>query len=186
LRSAILGGSSEVSDLKHAAAAGAAACSHDEQAALPPQNAIELQRESNEDSCDLLSPKTLFPDDSNHASLSSLQLPGEQHLTQIVASGLKLQPDVALQIARSMKATVAQNFASRADFRAQFFATRGPQQLSGGSTLAGGWRGGSGVGHALAAAERAVQVKAARAAEEEEEKFHARVVAAQGGGRRQG
>ena len=184
-RSAFLGGGSELSDQKQAEAAGAAAtCS--EQAALPPRNAIESQRETNADTSDLLSPKTLFPDDSNYTKtlipddsnysplFSSVQLPEEQFLTQIVSCSLKLPPAVALQIARSMKDTVAQNIAASDNFRAQFVAARGPQQFEV-SALAG-----SAVGHALALAERAVQVKAARAAEEEEEKFHAMVVAAQG------
>lgn len=184
-RSAFMSGESNLSDwntrnvsaeVEHTAATDASN-SRDEAPALSPPHSIERARDNDANTSDLLSPKTLFPD-SNHSLLSSVRLPGEQSLTDLVAHSLKLPPAVALQVARCMKATVEQNLASSADFRANFFPTRGPQFEGSGSAHAR--RPGSAVSRSLALAEQALQVDAVRSAEEEEEKFHARVVAAQG------
>jgi hypothetical protein len=129
------------------------------------------------DDCELMSPKTLFPDTcSDVSSLIATRLPEEQSLACVVLHSLNLPPEVATMVARYMKETVRQNLAASTDFRAKFSAAA-PLQTDSCS-------GHTAAAKTLVLAERAVQLQAAKNAAEEEEQFHRMVVAVQGTNRR--
>ena len=136
-----------------------------------------VQNDETFDSCDLMSPKTLFPDELDYSSLSATRLPEEQSLARVVLQSLKLPPEVAAMVARCMKDTVMKNSATSAQHRANF-ASSAPRELV--PCEAGIQSRCKSATQALVIAERAVQEQAARDAQKEEENFRRKVVAGMG------
>ena len=117
---------------------------------------------------DSISPRALFAETSNDAKAPVRLLPDEQPLTDMLLHSLKLPREVATLVARSMRDTVDEIQADRANFRARFSAQRDPAATPGRL---------SSVSQMLETAEQAVRLRAAKEAEQEEETFHRKVVA---------